>query len=433
MIATEAKYKKTGIDWMPEIPEHWNIVRLKNVSKIVNGATPKSSVAANWDGNINWITPAEFGNEMYIGESVRKITKTGLKSCAASLVPIGSIILSSRAPIGSLGIANVELCTNQGCRSIVPANVNNYFLYFLLIIQKDNLNVLGNGTTFRELGTDSLKNYKIPLPPKEEQVQIATFLLQEYHKIARFIQTKERFIELLKEQRQSIITHSVTKGIDENVKMKETGIDWMQKIPEHWQVSRIRYLGGFQNGLNKNQEAFGSGFPFISYSDVYQNELLPNNPIGLANVDKIERERHSVRSGDIFFTRTSETIEEIGFSSVCIDTINDATFSGFLIRFRPIEGLLSPYFSQYYFRCQVHRAFFVKEMMLVTRASLSQDLLKNLPVLLPPIDEQIKIAKYIKTETRVLDIAISKAEREIELIKEYREAMIAEAVTGKLL
>ncbi|MBP8042642.1 MAG: restriction endonuclease subunit S [Bacteroidales bacterium] len=132
MIAMEVKYKKTGIDWIPEVPEHWEIVRLKNVTKIVSGATPKSSIAANWDGDINWITPAEFGDEMYIGESVRRITKKGLESCATSLVPIGSIIISNRAPIGSLGISEVELCTNQGCKSIIPIQINNYFLYFVM-------------------------------------------------------------------------------------------------------------------------------------------------------------------------------------------------------------------------------------------------------------------------------------------------------------
>lgn len=199
MIAMEVKYKKTGIDWILEIPEHWEVVRLKNVTKIVSGATPKSSVLANWDGNINWITPAEFGDEMYIGESVRKITKTGLESCAASLVPIGSIIISNRAPIGSLGISKVELCTNQGCKSIIPTQINNYFLYFLMTLQKESLNVLGNGTTFRELATQSLRNYKIPLPPKEEQDKIASHLFDENKKITRFIQTKQRFIELLKE------------------------------------------------------------------------------------------------------------------------------------------------------------------------------------------------------------------------------------------
>lgn len=318
--------------------------------------------------------------------------------------------------------ANAELIDSNFLFRVLQSRVVNH-----------HFTIAAKGVTRCGLSFDDIASAFIPFPASlEEQRKIAKILETESAKITRFIQTKQRFIDLLKEQRQSIITHAVTKGIDEGVKMKETGIEWMGKVPQHWEVKRIRYLGNFQNGLNKNQDFFGHGFPFVSYSDVYQNELLPIAPAGLANVDKEERERHSVKCGDVLFTRTSETIEEIGFSSVCVNTIENATFSGFLIRFRPNEGMLNPFFSQYYFRSQMHRIFFVREMMLVTRASLSQDVLKNLPVLVPPINEQVEIANYIKTETRTLDIAIGKAEREIELIQEYREAMIAEAVTGKL-
>lgn len=128
MIAEQIKYKQTGIEWMPQVPEHWEVVRLKNVCQIVNGATPSSDIEKYWNGNIHWVTPAEFGDETYINDSVRKITEEGLKSCATSLVPKGSIIISTRAPIGSLAIANIELCTNQGCRAIIADKINNYFV-----------------------------------------------------------------------------------------------------------------------------------------------------------------------------------------------------------------------------------------------------------------------------------------------------------------
>jgi type I restriction enzyme S subunit len=270
------------------------------------------------------------------------------------------------------------------------------------------------------------------IPPKNEQDQIVKLINSESTKISHFIRTKQRFIELLKEQRQSIITQAVTKGIDDGVKMKDSGVEWIGEVPQHWEVRRLRYVGYCQNGINKGEEYFGSGFPFVSYTDVYKNESIPDTLVGLANTTIDDRINYSVQKGDVFFTRTSETAEEIGMSSVCIETIDDATFSGFLIRFRPFKDILSPGFSKYFFRCNIHRAYFVKEMLIVTRASLSQNLLKNLPVLLPPIEEQKLIFEYIQTETRTIDIAISKAEREIELMKEYREAMIAEAVMGRM-
>lgn len=429
-MAKEIKYKKTGIDWMPEVPEHWEVVRLKNVSKIVSGATPKSSVSANWDGNINWVTPAEFGDEMYIGESVRKITKTGLESCAASLVPIGSIILSNRAPIGSLGISKVDLSTNQGCKSIIPTNINNYFLYFLMTLQKENLNVLGNGTTFRELSTSSLRNYKIPIPPKEEQDRIASHLYYENKKITHFIQTKQHFIELLKEQRQSIITNAVTKGIDENAKMKETVLG---EIPEHWEVRRLGTIGRFSKGGNISRSELiytDEGVPAILYGDIYTKYDIVAESI----INRITKETAAnsieLKKGDLLFTGSGETKEDIG-KCVIFNSNEPAYAGGDVIIFK--QDIFDSYFISYSQNSSIakhQKAISSKgEIIVHTYGSKLRDVRMPYP---PTIAEQKQIVKHIKTETQTLEIAISKAEREIELIKEYREAMIAEAVTGKM-
>jgi type I restriction enzyme S subunit len=429
MIAAELKYRKTGIDWMPEVPEHWEIVRLKHVTKILSGATPKTSVSANWDGNINWVTPAEFGDEMYIGESVRKITKTGLQSCAASLVPIGSIILSNRAPIGSLGISKVELSTNQGCKSIIPTQINNYFLYFLMTLQKENLNVLGNGTTFRELATPSLRNYKIPLPPKEEQDIIAKHLFDENEKITHFIQTKQRFIELLKEQRQSIITNAVTKGIDDGVKMKETVLG---EIPEHWEVRRLKFCitEKLRYGANASGDYYNpSWYRYIRITDFTpEGTLDENNKLSLSPENGKDYE---LKDGDILLARSGATVGK-SFQFCSVDRNERCCYAGYLIKASPNEEIILSDFLYNYTLSSNYENWKNSIFIKATIENISADKYANLLVTLPPINEQKRILEHIKTETKTLDIAISKAEREIELIKEYREAMIAEAVTGKM-
>ena len=133
----------------------------------------------------------------------------------------------------------------------------------------------------------------------------------------------------------------------------------------------------------------------------------------------------------MLFTRTSETIEEIGFASTCIETIPNSVYSGFLIRFRPTSDKLFKGFSKYYFRSQVHRAYFVKQMNIVTRASLGQDLLKNLVVLLPPVDEQHSIASCLDTKCSEIDSLIALKQAKIEELKEYKKSVIYEYVTGK--
>lgn len=150
------------------------------------------------------------------------------------------------------------------------------------------------------------------------------------------------------------------------------------------------------------------------------------------NSSLCDRKIYSVLEGDVFFTRTSETIEEIGFASTCLETIPEATFAGFLIRFRPFKDKLYKGFSKYYFRCDLNRKFFVKEMNLVTRASLSQNLLNNLAVALPPHEEQIEIYLALELKIEGLNCSIKKLQYQIQKLKEAKQSLISEAVTGKI-
>src|SRR5690606_33906522 len=145
-----------------------------------------------------------------------------------------------------------------------------------------------------------------------------------------------------------------------------------------------------------------------------------------------DQKLYSVLAGDVFFTRTSETIGEIGFASICFQDVEKATFAGFLIRFRPTSELLTKEFSKYYFNSAILRKYFVKEMNLVIRASLSQELLKNLPVAIPPKNEQLRIFNYLEELCGIVDGAIEIQNRQIEKLKEYKTTLINSAVTGKI-
>ena len=229
-----------------------------------------------------------------------------------------------------------------------------------------------------------------------------------------------------------LIHRAVTRGLDPDVPMKDSGVEWIGEVPGHWGVRPLRYLGKCQNGVSKGAEYFGSGFPFVSYSDVYKNIALPEQIDGLAMSSDSDRELYSVEEGDVFFTRTSEVVEETGLASTCLRTIKDATFAGFLIRFRPKKGFLFKGFSKYYFRSRTHREFFTKEMNLVIRASLSQELLKRMPVLLPPIREQKQIAEFLDSKCNEIYAATSRTKEQILKLKELKTTLIDAAVTGKV-
>jgi len=209
--------KDSGIEWIGEIPEHWNIKRLKEILDIVNGSTPKSSNSENWDGDIYWVTTDDLGKleSKFILDTKRKITETGFMSCGTTLCPENSIILSSRAPIGHIGILSFQACTNQGCKTLVPYNriINGIFLYYKIFASKERLQSLGRGTTFIELSTKELSLFNISLPPLSEQKAIAHYLDTKTAQIDQIIQTINTQIEKLKELRKTLINDVVTGKI----------------------------------------------------------------------------------------------------------------------------------------------------------------------------------------------------------------------------
>lgn len=204
--------KDSGVDWIGEIPEHWEVRKLRRVGNIVNGATPSSSETAYWNGEIVWVTPTDINNIKIIYDSERKISEAGYRNCGTTRVPIGSVVLTTRAPIGKVVIAGTELCTNQGCKSVVIDEklIGNKFLYYQILINSETLNGLGSGTTFKELSNKELKDFKINLPKLPEQTEIVSYLEKIEEKIAKAITLKEQEIEKLKEYKTVLIDQVVT-------------------------------------------------------------------------------------------------------------------------------------------------------------------------------------------------------------------------------
>jgi type I restriction enzyme S subunit len=419
--------------WTSHIPGHWDMLRVKSIFTEIDDRSEDGSEELLSVSHYTGVTKkrdALANEDDYISNAK---TLVGYKKVAQNDL-VSNIMLAWN---GSLGISKYDGITSPAyCVYRIKGdnNPDYYGHLFSTAIMKAEFRRRSYGIIDSRLRlySDKFFSIPVPLPPKTEQDAVVDYIREKSIKIKHFIKKKKQFIELLKEQRQAVINKAVTKGINPSAKLKKSGIEWLGEIPEHWRCRRLRYCGTVQNGLNKGGEYFGKGFPFFGYGDIYNNENLPEIPEGLVESNNNDQSNCSVQKGDVFFTRTSEVVEEIAMASTCKSTVEKATFSGFLIRFRPNGNLITAEYSTYFFRSQILRNYFVKEMNIMTRASLSQDTLKNLWVLIPPDNEQLQIADYIKTETTKLDEAIKKAEKEIDLIKEYKEAMIAEAVFGKL-
>lgn len=210
------KMKPSGIDWLGDIPEHWELKPLKRIFLVLNGSTPKSSTPEYWDGEINWFTPDDLGNnnEMVINESRRKITVEGYESCGVKIAPAFSLALSTRAPIGHLSIIGNPGCVNQGCRLLVPQFGNPIYWYYLMIATKQEIISFGQGSTFYELSRTKLNKILLPAPNTDEQNVILNNLESKLNIIKSLEEKVFIAIEKLKEYRTSLITAAVTGKID---------------------------------------------------------------------------------------------------------------------------------------------------------------------------------------------------------------------------
>jgi type I restriction enzyme S subunit len=411
------KYKNSAIEWMKDIPSSWSIVRLRYLCDITTG--DKDTI-----------------NQEENGEYPFFVRSKDIKSINSYSFDGEAILTAGDGDICKIWhYINDKFDYHQ--RVYMLSNFKNvdgrYLFYFLKENFIHEVLKLSAKSTVDSLRRPMFLGFPVCLPKSiKEQTQIATYLDYKTGLIDSIIAQKEALIKKLKEQRQAIINEAVTKGLNSGAKLKDSGIEWLGAIPEHWEVKKLKYLGVFQNGVSAGSDYFGSGFPFVSYGDVYNNELLPTKVKGLANSTALEKERFSVVKDDVFFTRTSETVDEIGITSICKKTIKDAVFAGFLIRFRPYENMVLNDFYNYYLRSFIPRFFFVKEMNLVTRASLSQELLKRLPILIPPMEEQKSISIYLEKKVKNIKSTIDKSINSIQKLKEYRQSLISEAVTGKI-
>lgn len=417
-------YRESGVEWLGKIPAKWELQRLGTVfeerkEKVSDKDFPPLSVTKN--GILPQLETAAKSDD---GDN-----RKGVKR--------GDFVINSRSDRkGSSGIAKQDGSVSLINIVLKPKGINPAYCEHLLksngFIEEFYRN--GHGIV-ADLWTTrywDMKSILIPLPDFPTQDRIANFLDQKTAEIDEAIAKKQRLIDLLQEQKAILINQAVTKGLNPNAPMRDSGVEWIGEIPAHWDIKRLRYVGMTQNGISAGADYFGKGFPFVSYGDVYNNRELPKEVDGLANSSEQDRVQYSIMKGDVLFTRTSETVEEIGFASVCMETITDSTFAGFLIRFRPQKGYLFPGFSKYYFNAQVHRSYFVGEMNLVIRASLSQELLKKLPVLIPPINEQKSIFEYLESESVEIDSVITMQKQQLDMLKEYKEIVVTEAVTGKI-
>jgi len=422
------KMRDSGVEWIGQVPEGWRVDRIGSfythrnekvsdrdfapLSVTMKGILPQLATAAKTEDGDN-----------------RKLVRKG------------DFAINSRSDRrGSCGISDYDGSVSLINTILAPRGEMSprYFDWlFHTEAFADEFFKWGHGIV-DDLWTtrwSEMKRISIAVPRLDEQEQIAAYLDAQCAEINAAIASSQHSIEDYKALKKSLIFEVVTGkrkvGEGSSPRMRDSGNVLIGDIPAEWEMLPLRRMGNLANGISKGGECFGRGYPFVSYSDVFKNDVLPATVKGLVESDDEDRSRYSVRRGDVLFTRTSETIDEIGIAAACLTTIPQSTFAGFLIRFRPSSDKLLPEFSRYYFRNKSISEFFAKELCIVTRASLGQERLKSLPVLVPSLKEQKTIAKYLDEKCSAIDALVAEKESLIADLEAYKKSLIFEVVTGK--
>lgn len=424
-------YKDSGIEWIGEIPSHWEVNKLFRLFKINTGFTPSTSNSEFYEnGNYDWINISDLESK-YVSTSKTKLTEKAIEG--KEIVPKGSLMYSFKLSVGKMAFADKDLFTNEAIFSIFPDDeINlNYYYYLLdrILIHNSNENIYGAKILNQEL----IKASKLIVPSKEEQTTIANFLDQKTSQIDDLIAKKERLIQLLEEERTAIINQAVTKGLDPTVHMKDSGIEWLGEIPAHWEEARIKnvvnIIGriGFRGYTTQDLVQKGEGAISLSPSNI-KNHILNIDDCTYLSWEKYhESPEIKIFENDIILVKTGSTI---GKTAIIPSGTPEMTLNPQLVVFKDIK--LNPVFLYYIMISNYFQGYFSIYTAGGSTPAISQEKINNFKITFPSELEQLEISNFISQKESEIKRIISKTQQEIELLKEYKTALISEVVTGKV-
>ena len=359
-----------------------------------------------------------------ISQGERFITKYGYNSRGTTLLPVGSIVISSRAPIGKINITTAELCTNQGCKSLIR-NADNRYFYYLFLAGQNELSLLGRGTTFLELSTYNLNEFGIVIPAEDEQKAIADFLDKECAQIDSIAADFEKQIELLQQYKKSLITETVTKGLDKSVPMKDSGVEWIGEIPEHWRLKRLKYIAKLKTGTTP------PGNEGINYDENGINWFTPSDFLPNMQLDTSEKyiDRETIRYENIqTYPRGSVLLVAIGATVGKIGISKNNAYSN-----QQITAVIPQHISgNYLLYYLASKSPYIKDNALYTTLPIiNNSYLQNITIVVPPTTEQEKIVEFLNRKCSIIDELIEDKNKLLLRLQQHKKALIYEYVTGK--
>ena len=441
------EYKDSGVEWLGEVPGHWEVKALKNViSRIESGVSVNAIDTPAAEGEIGvlktscvyrgWFDPAE--NKAVVPEEYERV---------ACPVTAGTLIVSRMntpdlvGAAGMVGESHPGLFLPDRLWQVHFADAHAAFIHYwthspLYRAQVQQV-CAGASSSMQNLAQDQFRAFTLALPPAPEQKSIAAFLDRETAKIDALVAEQQKLIALLKEKRQALISHAVTKGLDPDVPMKDSGVAWLGEVPAHWVVlalSRIateRCDGPFGSGI-KSEHYTDSGALVVRLQNIRSNGFYVGEPAFL-EFEYFEQElkRHEVVPGDVLIAGLGDENNVVGRACVAPAGISPALVKADCFRFRLDGGVVAAAFVA----AQLNVSAVADAGRLAngsTRSRIPLSVMATRVIALPSLAEQVEIVAFAERERAAIDELINEAETTIALLRERRTALISAAVTGKI-
>lgn len=428
-----ASYKDSGIEWMGMIPTHWKLCKVKNLcSEIFAGGTPSTNIDSYWDGEIPWI-PSGCCHDCNIDNAPKTITEEGLSNSSTRLIPANTTVMAmTGATCSMVGYLTFKSCANQSVAAFIGKQnlLDSRFLFYLLQGMRRYILTFQTGGAQGGINVNDCQNLIIPHIPVEEQRIIALYLDNKVSQIDAIIAEKEKMVEDLQSYRKSIISETITRGLNPDVPMKDSGIEWIGMMPEHWDCAMLKYYLAqpLQYGANESAEFENRDWPrYIRITDIKEtgelkDETFKSLPPNKANDYLLEK-------GDILFARSGATVGK----TYIFEENYPACFAGYLIKAKCDKRKLIPRYLYYYTCTNQYDNWKNSIFVQATIQNIGADKYSTMPILVPStIKEQTMIVEKVETEIKSINQSITELKLQIEDLRTYKTALITEAVTGKI-
>ena len=418
------KYKDSGIEWIGEIPKHWNTRRLNVLAKLQTGNTPPKENDINTyyaDEGFLWVKPDNLSNFNPIQDTNEYLNEEGYK--IARVVPAGTPLVCCIGTIGKYGVANQDVAFNQQINAVIFNNMmNNKFGLYHISCQEEQHWFYANGNVVQILNSQNQGKILFACPPIDEQQRIADYLDKKCGEIDRVVETEKAVIEKLKVYKQSIITEAVTKGLDKTVPLKDSGIEWIGKIPQHWEVKNSRRFFKERKERLRNDDKQLTASQ--KYGIIAQEEFMKLENQKVMTVFKGEDILKHVEPNDFVISMRS-------FQGGIEHSRVRGCISSAYVMLIPNDKIY-PLFYKWVFKSITYiQALQSTSNLIRDGQAMRFNNFVQVPIMLLPKEEQQQIADYLDKKCSEIDKAIADKEQVIEKFKEYKKSLIYECVTGK--